>query len=89
VTGLPRALGGALAAGLVVLAATLLVAWGVAAAHGEPGPRARLLLGHLVAAALALALQRVADRRAGPVGWAASGGVVLVAAAVLVFFWWT
>lgn len=87
--GPARALGGALSAGLAVLAVTLLAAWGVAAAHGEPGPRAALLVGHLVAATLALALQRVADRRSGAVGWVASAGVVLVAAAVVVFFWWT
>jgi hypothetical protein len=84
-----RAAGGALAAGLAVLAVTLLVAWGWAVAHDDPGPRPRLLIGHLVAAALALTLQRVADRQARGIGRAASVGVLLVAGAVVAFFWWT
>ena len=47
-----------------------------------------MLIGHLVAAAVALALQRVADRRADRVGLAASVGVLLVLALVGFLFWW-
>jgi hypothetical protein len=42
-----------------------------------------------VAAALAVLLQRIADRRADRVGRAAAGGVLLVALVVSVVFWWT
>ena len=82
-----RATGGALAAGLAVLAVVLVGAWVLALSQGDPGPRARLLVGHLVAAALAVWLQRVADRRADRVGRVAAAGVLLVAAAVVVFWW--
>lgn len=47
-----------------------------------------MLVGHLLAAAVALALQRVADRRPDRVGQAAAVGVVLVLALVGFLFWW-
>ncbi|HEY2095176.1 MAG TPA: hypothetical protein VGH72_01870 [Pseudonocardia sp.] len=84
-----RATGGALAAGLTVLAVAMLGVWALAFSNDDPGPRARLLVAHLVAAVLAVLLQRVADRRADRVGRAAAGGVLLVALVVSVVFWWT
>jgi hypothetical protein len=81
--------GGALTAGLVALAVALVVVWAVAAALGEPGPGAPMLAGHLVAAVIAVALQRVADRRAGRAGRLAAVGAVLVVAAVIGGYWWS
>lgn len=83
-----RALGGALTAGLAALALVLVGVWLAAVAHHQPGPGAPMLLGHLVAAAVAIALQRVADRRGDRVGLAASVGVLLVLALVGFLFWW-
>jgi hypothetical protein len=84
-----RLVGGALTAGMVVLAVALVVIWAVAAAHGEPGPGTPVLAGHLVAAVLAVALQRIADRDAGRVGRLAALGAVLVVATVVAVFWWS
>jgi hypothetical protein len=84
-----RLVGGALTAGMVVLAVALVVIWVVAAAHGEPGPGTPVLAGHLVAAVIAVALQRVADRDAGRVGRLAALGAVLVVATVVAVFWWS
>lgn len=78
-----------MSAGLTLLALVLVGAWVVARAVDDPGPRPRLLVGHLAAAALALCLQRVADRRPDRIGRAAAGGVLLVAAVVAFVFWWT
>jgi len=84
-----RATGGALSAGLAVFAVGMLGVWLLAFSNDDPGPRARLLAGHLVAAVLAVGLQRVADRRPDRVGRAAAGGVLVVALLVAVLFWWT
>ncbi|HEX4250209.1 MAG TPA: hypothetical protein VH008_20265 [Pseudonocardia sp.] len=84
-----RATGGALTAGLAVFAVGLFGVWLLAFSNDDPGPRARLLIGHLVAAVLAAGLQRVADRRPDRLGRVASGGVLAVALLVAVFFWWT
>ncbi|WP_027942212.1 hypothetical protein [Amycolatopsis taiwanensis] len=83
-----RGLTGSLAAGLAALALLVLGSGLVSAFLGAPGPGAVPLIGHPLAAILALAAQRVADRRDGKLARAA--GVVIVAdvAFVLAFFWW-
>ena len=82
------AFSGTLCAGLVVLAVVLVGAWLVAVFDGDPGPRGALVAGHAAAAVAAVGLQRVADRRADPVGWLAAGGVLLVTVLVGLVFWW-
>jgi hypothetical protein len=82
------AFSGTLCAGLVVLAVVLVGAWLVAVFSGDPGPRGALVAGHAAAAVAAVGLQRVADRRADPVGWLAAGGVLLVTVLVGLVFWW-
>jgi len=48
-----------------------------------------VLAGHLVAAVIAVALQRIADRDTGRVGRLAAIGAVLVVATVVAVFWWS
>jgi hypothetical protein len=89
VSGFWRELSGALAAGVVALAVTVLVLQTIAWTRGMPGLGTWVLVGHLLAAVLAVAAQRVVDRRRGrPALWAGfgTGGVVLAA---LVLFWWS
>jgi hypothetical protein len=85
---LGAAFSGALCAGLVVLAVALVGAWLVAVLSSDPGPRGALVAGHAVAAVAAVALQRVVDRRADPIGWLAAGGVLVVTVLVGMLFWW-
>lgn len=82
------AFSGTLCAGLVVLAVVLVGAWLIAVLSGDSGPRGVLVAGHAAAAVVAVGLQRVADRRANPVGWLAAGGVLLVTVLVGLVFWW-
>ena len=84
-----RSTGGALCAGLAVLAVVLIAVWLLAISHEDPGPRAMVLVGHLAAAVVAVALQSVADRRPDGLGRLASIGVVLLTGAVVALFWWT
>ncbi len=84
-----RGLTGSLAAGLAVLAVGVLVVAGICLITGAPGPGLLLAVGHPVAAVLALAVQRVADRRNGPIALVAGLGVVAITAAALTFFWLT
>jgi hypothetical protein len=86
---LGRAVSGALCAGLAVLAVALVGVWLVARAEGDPGPGASALVGHLMAAAVAVALQRVAERRADRVGSLAAAGVVLAVLLVGALYWWS
>ncbi|WP_051580407.1 hypothetical protein [Pseudonocardia acaciae] len=83
-----RVVGGALTAGVVALAVALVVIWALAAAHGQPGPGAPVLAGHLAAAAVAVALQRVADRRADRTGTLAAIAVLLLVAVLVGVYWW-
>jgi hypothetical protein len=84
-----RALSGTLCAGLGVLALALGGAWLLATAWGGTGPRPELVVGHLAAAAVALALQWVAERHPGRAGAVAAGGVILVGVLVGILFWWS
>ncbi|HVW45194.1 MAG TPA: hypothetical protein VHC18_27975 [Amycolatopsis sp.] len=83
-----RGLTGSLAAGLTVLAVVVLGAAVVCAIRGAPGPTTAALVGHPIAAVVALGAQRVADVRRGRL--AALGGVVVCAAVALALwlFWW-
>nr|WP_236796005.1 hypothetical protein [Amycolatopsis sp. GM8] len=83
-----RGLTGSLAAGLAGLAVIVLGAALVCLLLGAPGPGAVMLIGHPVAAAIALVAQRFVDRREGPVAAVAAGVVVADLVAALVLFWW-
>ncbi|KAA9155149.1 hypothetical protein FPZ12_030365 [Amycolatopsis acidicola] len=83
-----RGFTGSLAAGLVLLAVIVLGAGLICLPLAAPGPGAAYLIGHPVAAVLAMVAQRVADRRQGRVAGAAGFVVVLIAAAALSLFWW-
>ncbi|GAA4665674.1 MULTISPECIES: hypothetical protein [Amycolatopsis] len=83
-----RGLTGSLAAGLAGLAVIVLGAGVVSALLGAPGPGVWLLVGHPVAAVLALAAQRFADRRDGAVAGVAGAVVVVVVLLALWLFWW-
>ncbi|MFJ4097938.1 hypothetical protein [Amycolatopsis japonica] len=84
-----RGLTGSLAAGMVVLAACVLVVAGICLFAGAPGPGPLMLIGHPVAAALALLAQRVADTRNGRIAGFAGLGVVVSVTAALSLFWWS
>lgn len=84
-----RGFTGSLAAGLTVLALGVLAVAGICLFTGAPGPGATLLVGHPVAAALALLAQRVADRRNGPPAVGAGLAVVLFTVSALTLFWLT
>lgn len=79
---------GALALGLCVLALGMLGFQVVAWTRGLPGPGLPTVGGHLLAAVVAVVVQRFADRLRGWAGAAAVAGVLVVAAAVLWIFWW-
>lgn len=83
-----RELSGALAVGMSVLAVVVVVFQVLAFIRDMPGPGALTVFGHIAAAALAVFVQRFADRHTG---WAAALsvlGVVAVAGATLWLFWW-
>ncbi|MGW4064815.1 hypothetical protein ACWEGE_41465 [Amycolatopsis sp. NPDC004747] len=84
-----RGFTGSLAAGLAVLALGVLVVGAICLYTGVPGPGATLLIGHPVAAVLALLAQRVADRRNGPPAVGAGVAVVLFTVSALTLFWLT
>ena len=81
-------LSGALAVGLAVLAAVVLVFQLLAWAQDMPGPGAFTVFGHLVAAGFALVAQHFADRRAGWPVVVAPLVVLAVAGSALWLFWW-
>jgi uncharacterized membrane protein YtjA (UPF0391 family) len=84
-----RGLTGSLAAGLAVLAVGVLAVAGIDLYTGAPGPGAAMLIGHPVAAVLALLAQRVADRRNGIAAAGAGIAVVLFVVSALTLFWLT
>jgi hypothetical protein len=80
---------GALAGGLLVLVVALLGVWAYSAYRGVPGPGFGVLAGHLAAAAGAVGLQRLADRRAGRVSpVVAAAGVLGIFTLVCCTYWW-
>jgi hypothetical protein len=83
-----RELSGALAVGMSVLAVVVMVFQVLAWGRDMPGPGVWTVLGHVAAGALAVVVQRYADRLTG---WAAAAsvlGVVAVSGAALWLFWW-
>lgn len=84
-----RGFTGSLAAGLAVLAVGVLVVGGIDLRTGSPGPGPVLLVGHPLAAVLALLAQRVADRRNGAPAVGAGLAVVLFTVSALALFWLT
>lgn len=84
-----RGFTGSLAAGLTVLAIGVLVVAGIDLNTGAPGPGAVMLIGHPLAAILALLAQRVADRRNGVPAAGAGVAVVLFTISALTLFWLT
>jgi hypothetical protein len=84
-----RGFTGSLAAGLTVLALGVLSVAAISLYTDAPGPGPMLLIGHPVAAVLALLAQRVADRRHGPAAVGAGLAVVLFTVSALTLFWLT
>ncbi|MDN5914578.1 MAG: hypothetical protein L0I76_05640 [Pseudonocardia sp.] len=82
-----RGLGGVLAGGLVVLFLGLLVVWLFADNWGVPGPGGGTVFGHLVGAVVAVAGQRIADRRPDRTGTGAAVVVIGTTALVLSLAW--
>lgn len=82
-----RGLAGILAGGTVVLALGVLAVWVGADRYGLPGPGADIVVGHLVGAVVAVAGQRVADRRPDRTGTIAAAAVVALVVFVLGFAW--
>ncbi|ROS40073.1 hypothetical protein EDD35_2400 [Amycolatopsis thermoflava] len=83
-----RAFTGSLAAGLVALAVLVLGAGLLCAFLDVPGPGATPMIAHPVAAVLALLVQRLADRKNGPVAGVAGLVVLAIVATALWTFWW-
>ncbi len=83
-----RALSGSVAAGVVLLAAGIIVVSIMSGRRGIPGPGAESLIVHLFACAAAVLLQRFADRARGAAAVLCSLGVFCVAGAVLWTQWW-
>ena len=83
-----RGLTGSLAAGLAVLAVVVLGAALVCAIRNAPGPALAALIGHPIAAVVALGAQRVADTRRGRLAGLAGLVVCAVVALALWLFWW-
>lgn len=86
--GFLRGVSGVLAVGMVLLALANVVVQFYATAHDLPGPGALAVTAHLVAAALVIAGQVIADRYADWRAPVCSLGVLLVSAATLWTFWW-
>jgi hypothetical protein len=86
--GLWRELSGALAVGMSVLAVVVVVFQVLAWGRDVPGPGIGTVLGHIAAAALAVTVQRFADRMAGWAAVASVLGVVAVSGVALWLFWW-
>lgn len=79
-----RAVSGTLAGGLLALALGMVGAAVLAVRSGMPGPGVGLLVGHAVAAVVAVVAQRRADREHGSL---AALAVVVVGAVALTTFW--
>ncbi|MFD6067248.1 MULTISPECIES: hypothetical protein [Amycolatopsis] len=84
-----RGLTGALAAGMAVLAVCVVAIASLCLVTGAPGPGLLMLIGHPVAAVVALLAQRVADSRNGRVAGYAGLLVVVSVSAALSLFWWS
>ncbi|HEX6353975.1 hypothetical protein [Actinophytocola sp.] len=83
-----RELSGALAVGMSVLAVVVIVFQVLAWGRDVPGPGLWTVIGHVAAAALAVVVQRFADRLTGWPAAASVLGVVAVSGTALWLFWW-
>jgi hypothetical protein len=88
-SGFWREFSGAVASGVVMLAAVVLVLQVISWFRGMPGLGTWVMIGHLVAAGLAVVTQRVVDRRDGRPARLAGLGLGLVVLALLLLFWWS
>jgi hypothetical protein len=84
-----RGASGAVAACLVILFLVVLASQIFFQLQGYPGFGWGAVAGHALAAAIAVVLQRVADRRTGGVSALASLAVLVDAAVTLWLFWWS
>ncbi|MGA9870329.1 MAG: hypothetical protein WBQ44_04160 [Rhodococcus sp. (in: high G+C Gram-positive bacteria)] len=87
-TGLLRALSGAVTAGLVVLAAVVAGAQYLGAERGFPGPGTVSVAAHIAAAVLAVVVQHFADHRRRATAVLASVLVIVIAGVLLWTQWW-
>ncbi|MBB5956139.1 hypothetical protein FHS29_002725 [Saccharothrix tamanrassetensis] len=83
-----RGVSGAVAVGLVLLALALIGVQVYAGAHDLPGPGVDVVIGHVVAALVAVVAQVFADRRTRWVSAGCSLAVLVVGAITLWLFWW-
>lgn len=81
-------LSGVLAGGLVALAIAVCVAQWLASTSGRPGPGMAAIVGHVVAALVAVVLQLAAERVLDRTAALASSSVLVLTAGVLWFGWW-
>jgi len=84
-----RGASGAVAACVVILLLVVLVSQIFFQLQGYPGLGWLAVGAHAVAAAIAVLLQRAADRRTGVVSALASLAVLLDAALMLWLYWWS
>lgn len=78
---------GTLAAGLAVLTVVLVGATAFASFVGVGGPNTIMVLGHLIAAILAVSAAALADRAHGVLAWIAAVTAVTVVLSTLWAFW--
>ncbi|NUT97947.1 MAG: hypothetical protein HOY78_38630 [Saccharothrix sp.] len=83
-----RGASGAVAVGLVLLALALLGVQVYAGTRDLHGPGVDMVIGHVVAGAVAVVGQVVADRSRRWVAAGAGLGVLVVGALVLWVYWW-
>jgi hypothetical protein len=81
-----KAFSGAVAAGFLVLAA--VVAASAVLAGDRPGPGAGVVAGHVLVAAVAVALQIYSQRRRGALGFIGAVAVLALTGAALWYWWW-
>jgi hypothetical protein len=86
---LPRGVSGVVAACLVILFLVVLASQIFFQLQGYPGSGWGAVAVHALAAAIAVVLQRVADRRTGAVSALASLAVLADAALTLWLYWWS
>jgi hypothetical protein len=84
-----RGASGVVAASLVILLLVVIGAQIFFQLQGYPGLGWLAVGGHALAAAIAVLLQRVADRRTGIVSALASLAVILDAALTFWLYWWS
>lgn len=83
-----RGLTGVLAAAIVLLALVVVGVQVYAGGHDLPGPGVLAVAGHVLAGALVVVGQRIADRHVGRLAGLAGLAVVVVSALALWSFWW-